>query len=304
MFFTYVFRDSSGTKKNATIEAASREAAFAVLRSQGISPLSIRETKGASSKSHVPSGHKSTSRKLFAWILVTLVAFAIMTWWYVTRANVPPPVSPKNGDKVVKVPKTAKAPKEQSRPKTSQGARNAKFSRRAIPPPIRPELPTVASKPEDDSSPTNATSQEETGPSKIAKTGTEELLMLVTPSTPGGRVPPLPDLRGMPIEKDMHETLNRVVTAEKGDDESRLERKLLLAQQKEEFGELSREGWKFADYLQALREKNNADADYLRDAYQMLDELYRDESVSDDEYKEYLDKVNATLRERGLPEIE
>ena len=128
--------------------------------------------------------------------------------------------------------------------------------------------------------------------------------MLVTPSTPGGRVPPLPDLRGMPIEKDIRETLNRVVSAEKGDDESRLERKLLLAQQKEEFGELSREGWKFADYLQALREKNNADADYLRDAYQMLNELYRDETVSDDEYKEYRDKVNVTLRERGLPEIE
>lgn len=128
--------------------------------------------------------------------------------------------------------------------------------------------------------------------------------MLVTPSTPGGRVPPLPDLRGIPVEEDMREALGRAVVAEKGDDEPRLERKLLLAQQKEEFGELSREGWSFAGYLQALREKNNTDADYLRDAHKMLDALYRDETVSDEEYKDCRDKVNKTLLERGLPEIE
>lgn len=43
MKFSYTFRDGSGSLRSGVVEAASREAAFAAIKAQGISPKAIRE---------------------------------------------------------------------------------------------------------------------------------------------------------------------------------------------------------------------------------------------------------------------
>ena len=52
MTFTYTYRDRTGAKREGRIAAASRDAAFAALKSRGISPLSIREGNGRAACPH------------------------------------------------------------------------------------------------------------------------------------------------------------------------------------------------------------------------------------------------------------
>ena len=74
---------------------------------------------------------------------------------------------------------------------------------------------------------------------------------------------------------------------------------------KDQFRELrDREGYTFAEYLNAIRDQANLDADFLAEAHKMSEELYHDEEVSDEAYVKYREQINEKLRERGLPLIE
>jgi DNA repair protein RadA/Sms len=84
-----------------------------------------------------------------------------------------------------------------------------------------------------------------------------------------------------------------------------LEKKLVVAEAKEEFRELrEKEGFTITEYLNALRDQANQDADFLAEAHKMSNELYHDQTVSDEDYIKYRNQINEKLRERGLPEIE
>ena len=139
----------------------------------------------------------------------------------------------------------------------------------------------------------------------VFKTGAEQLIALATPSAPGVPVPPLPPITDESVAKEVEAAMTSVIKAEEGDTESVLERKLKVATAKEEFRELrEKEGWTFTQYVNALREQANLNADFLSEAHKMSDALYHDDTVSDEDYKKYRDQINAKLRERGLPEIE
>ena len=99
--------------------------------------------------------------------------------------------------------------------------------------------------------------------------------------------------------------MSHVIQAEEGDTEAVLEKKVVVAEAKDQFRELrDRDGYTFAEYLNALRDQANLDADFLAEAHRMSEELYHDKAVSDEEYVKYRDQINEKLRERGLPVIE
>ena len=141
--------------------------------------------------------------------------------------------------------------------------------------------------------------------SRIARTAAEELLMLATPSRPGAIVPPLPDLSSANLDASAERSFSHVIVAEAGDDEARLDRKLVLAGQKEEFRTLrDKEGWRFREYVEALRKKAVDDAAYLQEAYKTMNELRNDETVTEEELKQAKEKIDETLVERGLPRLD
>ena len=133
---------------------------------------------------------------------------------------------------------------------------------------------------------------------------TEQLLALAMPSSPGAAVPPLPDLSHSNIDKAAERELRHVISAEEGDSEALLKAKADVVAAKEDFRQLREaEGLTFSEYVNALRNQANLDAEFLADAQRVTDELYHDQGVSDDDYIKYRDQVNEKLRERGLPEI-
>ena len=135
--------------------------------------------------------------------------------------------------------------------------------------------------------------------------GAEQLIALATPASPGARVPPLPDLTDDGVATELEAAMNLPVVAEEGDSEEIINKKLVVLNAKDEFSELNAsEGMTFVEYLNAVRDKSNEDADFLKEALKLNDELYHDAEISDEDYQKYQAQINEKLRERGLPEIE
>ena len=134
--------------------------------------------------------------------------------------------------------------------------------------------------------------------------GAEQLLSLATPSQPGAPVPPLPKITDESVAEDLAKAMSDTIRPSPGDSERTLETKLNVAQQKEEFRDLRKEGMTFVEYVNALRDKFNEDAAYLAAAQKLDESLFNDKEVSDKDYKAYREELNKSLRERGLPELE
>ena len=135
--------------------------------------------------------------------------------------------------------------------------------------------------------------------------GVEQLIALATPPYPGATVPPLPPITDESVAKSLKEAMSHEIMAEEGDTEAMLEKKAVVTSAKIEFSELrDREGYGFTEYVNALRDKANADAEFMSEAHRLADEIYHDAGVSDDDYVKYREELNEKLRERGLPEIE
>ena len=142
-------------------------------------------------------------------------------------------------------------------------------------------------------------------PKATFSNGAEQLIALATPAAPGARVPPLPDLTDEGVATELETALKLPVVAEEGDSEEVINKKLVVLNAKDEFSELNAsEGMTFVEFLNAVRDKSNEDADFLRDAHKLNDELYHDAEISDEDYQRYQAEINEKLRERGLPEIE
>lgn len=135
--------------------------------------------------------------------------------------------------------------------------------------------------------------------------GAEQLIAMATPSTPGAHVPPLPYITDESVAGEVEKAMKNVIRAEDGDSDDVLEKKMVVAQAKEEFNELrNKEGWGFTEYVNTLRDQANDNANFLGEAHKMADEIYHDASISNEDYIKYREQINAKLRERGLPEID
>ena len=228
-----------------------------------------------------------------------------LTWYALSGVRTGPGETERHG--VGGSPKKVQEPtRKPPRPKAAEGEAAAKKDL-AIPKPSgeyiekRDEVAAPQSLEELQSAATNTPPER-----KVAfKNGAEQLIALATPSEPGGRVPPLPPITNESVARELKEAMSHVIQAEEGDTEAVLEKKVVVAEAKDQFRELrDRDGYTFAEYLNALRDQANLDADFLAEAHRMSEELYHDKAVSDEEYVKYRDQINEKLRERGLPVIE
>lgn len=134
--------------------------------------------------------------------------------------------------------------------------------------------------------------------------GIEQLLNMVIPSTPGAEVPPLPIISGDDA-KELERALKHKLAVAEGDDEKAIERKMLITQGKLELDEQRREGGlTVSEYVNALRDQYNDNAEFLSEARKVDQQIYEDESTTDEDYLAARAQINEKLKERGLPELE
>lgn len=141
-------------------------------------------------------------------------------------------------------------------------------------------------------------------PSLPFKTATENFIAMAIPSSPGAGVPPIPFPDGVDFTEDMKKAFSTPITAEEGDSEETINRKIAVLDHKDELQELAtKEGWTMQEYVNAIREKYLQANDYLAECHETLEQAYADPDIDDASYIAMRDKINETLKERGLPEI-
>jgi hypothetical protein len=140
--------------------------------------------------------------------------------------------------------------------------------------------------------------------SKFAN-GVDQLIIMAVPSTPGASVPPLPVVSDEALAEELISALTQPLEVEEDDDAQTLERKEQVAQGRLEIGEAVERGeMTVSEYVNALREQANDNAEFLGEAQKVHNEIFNDEEVSDEQYEAARDQINEKLRERGLPEID
>lgn len=141
-------------------------------------------------------------------------------------------------------------------------------------------------------------------PSLAFKTATENFIAMAIPSSPGAGVPPIPFPDGVDFTEDMKKAFATPITAEEGDSEETINRKIAVLDHKDELQELAtKEGWTMQEYVNAIRERYLQANDYLAECHETLEKAYADPDIDDAAYIAMRDKINETLKERGLPEI-
>lgn len=141
-------------------------------------------------------------------------------------------------------------------------------------------------------------------PRQLFKTATESYISMAIPESPEVGVPPIPISDDDDFSEDMKKAFSTPITADEHDDESSVRRKLAVLDAKEELRELAvKEHWTLQQYVNAVREKFLMDSEYLADCHETIERAYQDPEIDDNSYVAMRDKINETLRERGLPEI-
>ena len=307
MIFTYTYRLPSGAKRRSAIEADSRADCFVRLTARGIKPLSVVEGgRLADAVSSVPAGGKPWLKGLAAVLMLAVLAvIAYVVFSKNGEGDVDDIHRPASSSrtKPSTVKPVAVKPKQPSSVQVSRSGQR--------------KAPAAAQSAEsNDSSSTNRfvradipepkPLEELTPPPRPAfSTSAEQLLAMATPPDPSQPVPPLPNLEGEDNKEELEKALNNVIVPTTNDTIGSLQMKMNVAEQKEEFRKLRAEaGWTFKEYLTALREKHNEDAQYIAEAHRVNEENYSNPEMTDEEYLRQRKLINDALRERGLPELE
>lgn len=303
MTFTYVYRDSSGARKSAVLEANSRNDAFALLKAQGIAPMSLQEggTLTAANGARASDGRK----KLPIIVIGGLVCLGGLVWllWPHTQ-NVPADGEVKHKDKVVKQPAQKPGQKPQ--------ATNAE--------PAKVETKVVAEKPVQEKLTNRVEKLPDGREIRINEKG--EKVLCVNPVDPNAPVPePIfkhevesalamyvkPAVEMPPPPKDYTDEEVRQALAEPvvidmdKDDEDLIYQKKTVQAFKDELKQFLDEGGTFAAYLRQLQKRQESEAMQMRESRKMI-EKYLDENKPA-EAKELFDALNKHLGEKGIPPI-
>ena len=310
MCFTYIFRDKSGAKCEATIEAASREMAFATLKANGISPLSIREgrkvpcnNKGGTelgrrnkSSNGIKISNGGRSKKLVVGLFVSIVAIATTVYFWLLRTPVivsdsRDPSRPSAMPKEVKpsVPIRSKALPHQSPQHIANVDVNGSGS-----------MPASATSV---SLTTNRVPEEllDRRPIKRPfKTGIKQVMSLMFTTRLGAMPFPLPRLSDEEVSK-IWEILNKEVpVTEEDSDDSALCKETVAAVKKE-----------MADFL---KQGGGTPRDFLQYYQKILVDAHREYMIASEEcekvreehpeiFDEFLKKVNKRLQDKGIRQV-
>ena len=138
---------------------------------------------------------------------------------------------------------------------------------------------------------------------RVFKNAMDQLLSMVTPREVGGDVPPLPITDNMKFTEAEEKQILERLTADEGDSDAALERKELVQSMRDEYQELKKRGWEFIDYIKALEAKAKLDTEVRDESRKLHDTVFNDPDISDEKYKETLEKINKVLTDRGIKPI-
>ena len=301
-WFTVQYRDKDGAKAEAEFEAADKPSLFKLLAQKRITAISIVSGRLAR-KNGIPA---NVGRGVLAGMLVVLGALA--AWYFFAMPGVNPS---ENGAK--KIGKSPSAPvttrnisnpveKSKNEPLMPKVGDSSDGSRMDVAEPGE-EVPSEVS------AATNDSDSVEKRLDRPLKSHMEQLISMAIPSAPGNIVPPLPVLSEEEADKEENATaeiadiakgFENELKIEEKDTDADIERKELVAAGKEEFRQYIKDGYTLRKYVEALRQKNNDDAEFLGEAQKIMGDTLENPSISDEECQAMKAKIDELLERRGL----
>ncbi len=323
MCFTYTFRDNAGARREATLEAASREAAFAVLKADGILPLSIREGGKVSPRPPTVSrrrdgSKKDNTRKPFAvlfCLLVAIAAIAAIALWYATRdddADISAiPSTPRKTTTVTNAPSLPAIPAAISAVPANAKPTPGKHDHRSdiLPPPavVHADKISISNYIATHYTTNSAVRPiDPNDPDLPLITGVNQELGSLMSSELGDPVPPFPYSFQVESPNDQNDeflkSLKHNVVLRESDSATRVEGKQKLLQARLDLLDAMEQGISVKDaikeaYIQRVR------AYEARQAYISDLKNYAAENPETKDFNDTLDAVNAKLQEKGIKPI-
>ena len=298
--FTVTYRDKTGIRRETSVEAASREAAFAAARTRGISPLSIRAgARAAGSKGkddNGPSGVKGFKGLLAAIALLALLG-GVAWWWLDGTSGTPSPTVAVKGDKnpnglpppkKLKDDSGLKGDNDLKGVKDDKGRKGDKVAKRAKGDKVLKDLDV----PDD----TNVVAIVEAETNTVFKTSSDQMFTLLAPAD-GTDAPP-PPAPSPDIERQFRKSLNQKIEILDTDSAEIRTLKQLVIESRAEMKRLIESGMSFEEVVrehQKLAGENNA----IR--REMLSELNRLIESGDTEGAiAYRKRINEALGQMGI----
>ena len=240
--------------------------------------------------------------------LIVVGGVAAALWFFVLKnQDAAPKTSRRDSTSTRRIP-SAKPSPAKTAPESNDTGTNPSASKKPIAsePASAPRQPSASET--DKAVQTNAdqaASKDLHGHNPTFRNGVEQLLDMVTPSAPGVRIPPLPVITDEGMKEDLKRALKHIPKATEADTEDTIRRKLAVEDRKDEFLEVNKQtGMSITEYVQAVRDQHNDNADFMAEAHKLDQEVKNDTTVSDADYKNTHDQINKALEERGLPKIE
>lgn len=295
MNFRVTYTDRSGERKTEVLSAVDRRAAFSELAARGITPVSLvacgDSPSGASRAGRSPSGVWRGALAGSAVIVAALVSWLLIS---------PDKEQTKPSDPPKKVAPTKSPVVTQSRP-IEDAVTNR--HQKAIQPSGQ-----VAAKGAETAAATNAVPEAVAVKEKPAEapggiqytTCTEQILGWIF-SCPIGNAPmPLPNLPPKELE-NLEKILTTPNLVKEGDDDFVREQKEIIEQAKQEFKKFIDEGGKPKDFLNYYHDLLINYHDQFVDAQKAVLKAVREEDP--ELAREFFEKVNAQLAEKGIKQI-
>lgn len=139
---------------------------------------------------------------------------------------------------------------------------------------------------------------------RLFKNQMDQLMAMVMPKRAGEAVPPVPIDDDMKFSEEDEKKILERLTADENDTDEQLERKEIVQAMRDEYFDLKKRGWTFVDYIKALQAKADLDNEVLLESLKIHETVFNDRSISDEEYKNTLEKINKVLSDRGIAPID
>lgn len=308
MTYAYTYRGKDGALEHGQVEAATRAEAFVLLKAQGVVPTALHEGRG-----HVPSA-KPAKGSVPAWMRWSAVALAVaalgVAVWLALRGNHVPAPEPKafapqkakttppaKGDKGVKQEPVPAEQEVEPKAAASQPPRPKQASSKAKGknPAALLALQSSCKEGLDFTVDTNKVAElRRQNPTWAANKLQGQLTEYAIPGRFCGTPDPISDKEALAL-------CDVKIEDAEGDSELVRAEKAAVRDLQTQLKQYLAEGGHANDFMMKLMERQDAEHEMMEQVKRQLTELCR--SGDYDLAQEALDKYNAYLKGKGLPEV-
>ena len=293
MNFTYTYKDRTGARRDAVLDAESRAHVFAILKAKGITPLSVRE--GGKVVEAAPMTVTGWVRGVVAGVLVIVAAAAM--WMLMKGSASPAPGEERDGKGV-----SGNAIEKMAVPAVTNAAK-VTVSEKVEQPPFPSEPTRIEAAKEEPPVMTNIVKTAVVTPERPSptfKTGVEQVMGWIFTTELGSVPPPLPNLSKKDLQNIVAIILSKNEVTEQDSEKTALA-KNIVEQAKKELMQYLKNGGDPQSFLAFYHNELKKASDEWKDAQKLVLQSLKEEG--EEAGLAFAEEVNKRLAVKGIKRV-